>query len=436
MTIQLKITDRKDVGILPFSVKALATVSAAAILMFGGTSTAFADDSARIKELENKLEQSMRMINDLSSEVKSMKKGAAKGYSHSLSSQRLDDLESQVLDIDDRVGSRAVAHAFDAASIDLGGFLHNTFTHVDANGGHATGFNRTIFELLLKADLGDNWSAFFAQAFLRQSAEGFSVVNGDLSPNFNSFPAAGVGTDTPIAWANYKHNDELNIRIGRYLTPAGIINIEHFPALLLDTEQPQFLRPFGGSTIFPNFLTGVNAHGQKFFGDNKLKYDAYTGNFSGNAEGLVNGARLAYTVGDLGLTVGGNIQAGEREVAGTNPDYQVYGFDLLVDKGKLLWKNEIFWSDEASTLGNRWAFYSQPAWRINDKWTAFYRYDFLDNGSTGDVVENVVGLTFKPTRNVHLRGIVRHKEFDAGSVAGLLDNEDAQIYQLSATFNF
>ena len=412
--------------------RAFATASVAALLTVSASVAAQADD-ARIRELEQKLEKSMEMINDLSSKVQKLQKKGTSGYSHSITDERFGALEDHVFDIDDRVGSRAAVNAFDAAKIDIGGFLHSTFTHVDANGGSATSFNRTIFELLLKADLGDDWSAFFAQAFLRQSGESFNRVGNDLDVDFPEFNGGnpGVATDTPIAWANYKHNDALNVRMGRILTPAGIINIEHFPASLLDPEQPQFLRPFGGNTLFPNFLTGVNLHGRTFMGSDSLMYDLYTGNFAGDNQKMVTGGRLAYALNDLGVTVGSNIIAGRRP---NGTDYQVYGADVRIDKGKLLWKNEAFFTTEEDGNENRTAFYSQPAWRLSDKLTAFYRYDYLD-AAAGETTENVVGLAYKPNRNVHLRTIFRNKHFDAG-FDGLTSGEDAQIYQFSATYNF
>lgn len=418
-----------------FGFKAFATASLFATFAFAGAPAAYAADDTRIQELEAKLEKSIRMIEALSSEVTTLKKRGTAGYSHSLSADRLDQMEEQIFDLEDKVGSRAVAHAFDAKSIDIGGFLHSTFTHVDANADNATSFNRTIFELLLKADLGDDWSAFFAQAFLRQSGEGFTNIGNNISADFAGFNAGpgqrGVATDTPIAWANYKHNDQLNFRLGRILTPAGIINIEHFPASLLDPEQPQFLRPFGGNTLLPNFLTGVNVHGRTFIGNNTLSYDAYTGNFAGGNEKLVSGGRLAYALNDLGVTIGANVISGSRP---SGQDYQVYGGDILIDKGRLLWKNEVFFSVEQAGAANRTAFYSQPAWRLTDKVTVFYRYDHLD-AVAGKTIENVVGLSYKPTRNVHLRTIFRNKHFDTG-FAGLTSSEDAQIYQFAATFNF
>ena len=418
-----------------WGLRALATASVAATLALSASPAAYASDDARIKSLEAKLEKSMEMIQDLSAQVNKLKKQGTSGYKHSLADDRLNMIEEEVFNLQDKVGSRAVTSAFDADKIDIGGFLHSTFTHVDANGGSATSFNRTIFELLLKADLGKDWTAFFAQAFLRQSGENFSNNGNNLVADFNEFNNVagqrGVVTDTPIAWANYHHTDKLNVRMGRILTPAGIINIEHFPASLLDPEQPQFLRPFGGNTLFPNFLTGANIHGRTFMGRDSLQYNVYTGNFAGANEEFISGGRLDYTFGEMGVTVGGNFMTGARP---NGTDYQVYGADVLIDKGKLLWKNEAFFSTEEDGARNRTAFYTQPAWRLSDKLTAFYRYDYLD-AAAGKTIENVLGLSYRPIRNVHLRTIFRNKHFDTG-FAGLTSSEDAQIYQFAATYNF
>ncbi|MDQ7077986.1 MAG: hypothetical protein Q9M45_09150 [Robiginitomaculum sp.] len=107
-----------------------------------------------------------------------------------------------------------------------------------------------------------------------------------------------------IAWAQYSKNDMFNVQFGRFITPHGIINIEHFPANSLDPEQPQFLRPFPGQTIFANFSDGVNVHGSKYVGNNKFSYNAYAAAWAGNSSNLNIGGRLAYAFEDAGLTLG------------------------------------------------------------------------------------------------------------------------------------
>lgn len=423
-----------------------------AALCFGSVAMAvpaYADSAAdkRVEALEQMLKQSLAKIDHLSGEVEKLKsyeptKQAAPAkvaYSEE-SLARIEALEDELAGLDSRVGSRTVVNAFDAVKFDLGGFIHSAVTNVQAEDGEATSFNKTVFELLLKADLGDNWSAFVAQAFLRDSGvnydddgDGTSNEAGERRiPNFNGISEGPVMTDTPLAWVNYKQSDLLNVRFGRFITPHGIINIEHFPAILLDPEQPQFLRPFSGNTIFPNFLTGLQLNGIKFLGEDSLRYDVYTGNFTGNSENLVTGGRLGYTWGGTGLTLGVNASTGERSKTASS-DYSMYGVDLLYDKGPLLWKTEFFSTSEDA--GNdRTAWYTQPAWRLNDKWAVFYRYDFLDDGGTdGDTIENAIGVNFLPTKNVRLRATATNKEFESG---GGFDDATSQIYQLSATVSF
>ncbi len=343
--------------------------------------------------------------------------------------------------------------------LDFGGFLHSAFTHIHGDQGSASSFDRLTFELLLKAQFSRRFSAFFAQAFIRESNTRFTDTYQRTSPGFAFSGAGGVKTPLVIAWANYRHRDELNLQVGRYITPFGIINIEHFPAILLDTEQPQFLRPFSGDTIFPNFITGAQVHGKFFFDDDALQYHVYTGVFSGSTpEQFYSGVRTAYTVGSLGTTFGVNVGTGKRSLTTTAPDttiiaknatFYMYGVDVLIDRGPILWKTELFMTDEDKGAGgNRTGFYTQPAYRVSDRWIVFYRYDFLNDGklqivpsgggprrhTPGNSTEHVLGLNFLPVPNVRLRATATWKEFSSGRLGA--SSADAQIFQLSGTFSF
>lgn len=405
--------------------------------------------SDRIDQLERKLDQALAIISDLTSDIEQLKKERAVAAQEAPVTatageriktveaavddvgERMDEIEEVVFELDDKVGGRALVKAFDAVSLDIGGFLHSAFTVVDGADSSAASFNRQVFEFLARAELGPKWSAFLAQAFIRESDINFIDAEGRRDPSFT------IATKSPtvIGWANYSHNDALNFRLGRQITPHGIINIEHFPALLLDSEQPMFLRPFGGQTMFPNFVTGLNVHGKIFTGfggKGMVQYNVYAGNFAGTAEDIHYGGRIGYALGDTGFTVGANIGGGDRSAV-ADADFHLYGFDLFYDKGRLSIKSEVFFTDE-EIGGNRFAVYAQPAWRIDDKWTAFYRFDFLDDGKgSGDRIENVIGLAYRPIPNTHLRGIVRFMHFDD---EGVLRSADAQVYQLLATFSF
>ena len=427
------------------------------------TETTFGSLNAQVQAMQERIE-AMRSRIDQMEEANypgasnSLKNQSLKSQYEELS-ERISAQEDLTQELDERVGSRAIVHAFDAMALDFGGFLHSAFTHIHGDQGSASSFDRLTFEILLKAQFSRRFSAFFAQAFVRESNLRFTDTFQRTSPGFGFSGSGGVKTPLVIAWANYMQSDNFNIQIGRYITPFGIINIEHFPAILLDTEQPQFLRPFSGDTLFPNFITGAQVHGKLFLGEDMLQYNLYTGVYSGSTpEQFYGGVRVGYTLGAFGTTVGLNLGTGKRSLRPTAPDtttvsknatFYMYGVDLLIDKGPILWKNELFFTDEDKGAGgNRIGFYTQPAYRATDQWIVFYRYDFLNDGNLqvvpagggprvhtpGNSTEHVLGLNYLPVPNVRLRVTATWKEFSSGRLGA--PKADAQIFQLSGTFSF
>lgn len=358
------------------------------------------------------------------------------------SKRQFEELESQVFDLEERVGSRTLVRAFDGMSLDLGGFLTQTFTAAFGEDSSEVSFNQTLFEILLKAQVSESISLFTALGFLREADLDFADPK---EPNFRD---AAVRIPPIIAWANYRHRDSLQFQAGRFVTPHGIINIEHFPPVLLEIQQPQFLRPFSGATIFPNFLNGAQAHGRLFLrsGKDVLQYNMYGGIFAaGDADDVLGGVRVGYTIGETGVTFGFNYAHGRRKAAMgggnlgsftvvgtkslTTNDYDTVGFDLLFDKGMFLWKNEVFYSLEDGE-DERLGAYSQPAVRLTDAWIVFYRFDYFDPGQElTKSIEHVAGINFLPIPTVRLRAAVYLKHFDDTS-------DDATIFQLSGTISF
>ncbi|MDX2094818.1 MAG: hypothetical protein SFW64_02630 [Alphaproteobacteria bacterium] len=412
------------------------------------SSPALADD-AQVKALEQKLEQAMKLIEAQNAQMEGVKSElaqvqkktsapqasrfvdlapAAGGNGGKALEKRIAAIEETVDSLDEKMGSGSVVNAFDAKKIKIGGFFHTTYTHNDGKDGDASAWDRQNFELLIRADLDEDWSAFFAGGFLRQGDASFADRR---NPNYTTF-----NNENPqiIGWVNYKYNDALNIQLGRMITPHGIVNIQHFPATLLDAEQPQFLRPFSGDTIFPNFSTGIQAHGKFYLASDTLSYNTYFTSDQASPEKKLVGGRVAYANAATGITLGLNGMTGARDEA-VSSDYTMYGADLRVDKGPFLWESEIYQTDEDAG-GDRFTWYTQPAWRITDKWIAFYRYDFLDNGGTsGDTTENVVGINYLPKPTVRLRATATRRDFDQGLAASEV-NTEANIFQVSSTFSF
>jgi len=413
------------------------------------TAAAQDDEASRIEKLENEV----RELRETVRELKQEDAGGSASAGEQTNEVTLDDLDSEVETtkqrvkrlesiaqrVDEQVGSAAVVNAFDAVELNLGGFLDLAATHVNGEDESVTSFNRQVAELLISADIAEDWRIFWAQSFLRKSGPNFTQnpsTADTASPDFDNLD--GAETDTVLAWVNYQHSDAVQVQAGRFVTPHGIINQQHFPASLLDATQPQFLRPFSQQTIFPNFTNGIQLHGSTFLGSgldaDQLSYNLYTGSFTGNSNEFNVGGRAAYNVGSLGLTVGANIAYGDRTDE-RNADYVVVGGDIEYDAGPIIWKNEIFATDE-DVGDDRLAAYTQPGYRLSDRWTAFYRFDYLDRGSDPETlaarlesIEHSLGLNFQPHSNVRLRGIVRNTNFDES-------DDDAQTVELSATLSF
>lgn len=388
---------------------------------------------------DQELEELRRQIDSMTERLESLE---AADEEHEETAETLELVEELVFDLDEKVGDRALVRAFDAINLDIGGFLTQTYTVAVGEGGTEDSFNQTQFELLIGADVNEDISLFTALGFLREADLNLSDPE---EPSFDNFANR---VPQIIAWANYRQSDALEVRIGRYVTPHGIINIEHFPPVLLEVNQPQFLRPFSGNSIFPNFLTGIDIHGKLFVGSEKqdvFSYNVYAGHFNGpsDPDNIVAGARAQYAFGQSGFTAGLNYAHGRREGV-TSPlgnfsvtpvgslttnDYDLFGADLLYDKGRILWKTEVFFSNERGEE-DRFAVYTQPAYRFSDKWIGFYRFDHFDPGQGLTISnEHVFGVNYLPVSTVRLRGEYILKDFADSDT-------EANFFQLSATISF
>ena len=354
------------------------------------------------------------------------------------SSERLDASEEQLIEVEDRIAGRPLVRTYDALGLRFGGFLTQTFSGVQGQETDVFSANQTLLELLVSADLTDDVSAFAAIGFLREADIDFTDPERPIVRNFANRVPLILGS---VEWAP---DERFRLQLGRFITPHGIINIEHFPPTLLEINQPQFLRPFSGATIFPNFTNGARIAGAFHLGDGvgSLEYDAYLGHFNLEPDSNVVGARVAFD-SDLGFEAGVNYGHGRRaqgasalgsiSVVGplslTSNEYDFVGADFLVDKGPVFWKTELFVTFE-DQQEDRFAFYTQPAFRFSDEWSAFYRFDHFDPGQgLTSSTEHVVGCNYLPIPTIRLRGAVIFKEFEQ-------TNDDAQIFQLTATFSF
>lgn len=103
---------------------------------------------------------------------------------------------------------------------------------------------------------------------------------------FLSNPTAATkdhGISLPRVHADILLTDELNLRVGKFITPAGIWNVDHGSPVILTVRQPYQTAFF---PIFPVSQTGVQVFGRTTVADQDLSYAAWVTTGRGDADVL------------------------------------------------------------------------------------------------------------------------------------------------------
>lgn len=82
------------------------------------------------------------------------------------------------------------------------------------------------------------------------------------------------------AWMEYQFGPKFAVRAGKFITPAGIWNVDHGSPVILTARQPYQTNVF---RMFPRSQVGVSVYGALFAGNADVNYEAYV---SGGREEL------------------------------------------------------------------------------------------------------------------------------------------------------
>jgi hypothetical protein len=115
------------------------------------------------------------------------------------------------------------------------------------------------------------------------------------------------------AYADWSYDERFNVRVGQFLTPYGIWNVDHGTPTLIALMMPHFV----SSEVFPAHQLGVDLHGAFLDGGWELGYDAYLSNgrtatqldFTGNK--AFGGRLRASRIAPLPLTLGTSFYYGQ-----------------------------------------------------------------------------------------------------------------------------
>jgi hypothetical protein len=324
------------------------------------------------------------------------------------------------------------------------------------------------FNLYTAAELGDNWRTLLETRFT-YLPDGATPVQTDFSA-----PAARISTavndytdiERPIrwggviierAWLEKTYESWLNIRMGHWLTPYGIWNVDHGSPVIIGVRRPYIV----GEELFPQSQTGIELHGSYGLGSTMLGYHLTLSNGRGPIDrykdldsnkaigGRIYASNDSETLGVITLGMSGYLGSytdrtdvfvfnpdgtlGVDRPASVQYDESSVAADLKWTKGGFLLQSEAIINDVSYQDGIRpfipAGFTPVPAYTPDTRALGFYgltgyRFDFLgtmpwvgweyyDNGFAlgGKAAAFFGGFNFRPTPRVVLKAQYTYSYF-------------------------
>lgn len=236
------------------------------LVLFGSIDQAIAQENKSADQKDKRVEELERAVKDLTEEVEALKSEQKK------EKDRIEDHEKSISQIGDQMEEISESTLLDEASwvnkFVLGGYgeMHANFTVGDDND------KFDIHRLVLYLGYSFNeWIKFNSEVELEHA-----FVSGD----------SGGELGLEQAHVDFLLSNLANVRVGRVLTPLGIINKKHEPPSFNGVERPAF-----ATFIIP---TTWSSDGIGIFGSltPSVKYEAYVvGGLDGSKFNAIDGTR-------------------------------------------------------------------------------------------------------------------------------------------------
>jgi hypothetical protein len=260
------------------------------------------NDSDRIAVLEQKLDQSLQLIRQLSARVQDLEAQAAHGAPPEAdkrsgtaaaqtgataptppdTAQRLAKVEQTV----NQMAASAGQHAEEGLA-----------THGFADVG--IGNHNAEFSQYQGADVGE--LDFFLTPRLGSRTRALFELNFEVGSDGN------VGVDLERAQIGYQFADSATVWLGRFHTPYGYYNtaFHHGQQIATSLRRPRFIEFEDHGGIMPAHTVGAWLTGSERMGDQKVTYDVYLGNSQRITGGKLDMNNAGNTHGST--IVGGNL---------------------------------------------------------------------------------------------------------------------------------
>jgi hypothetical protein len=268
----------------------------------------------RVTALEEKLNRSLKLIEQLAARVRELEaqravaaipaqpappaQAATIAESSQQSQQRLDSVEQQLTQLVDASAARGGG----GTGVPLHGFADIGIGNHTANEPGLKGANVGALDIFLNPQLGEHTRSLFELAFEVDET-------GHVSP------------DLERAQLGYQFSDAATVWIGRFHTPFGYYNtaFHHGQEIATSLRRPRFLLFEDQGGVMPNHTVGAWLTGADRLADGKMTYDVFLGNGQAIADGSIDprsggvahggtiyGGNLGYVFGDTfnGLKIG------------------------------------------------------------------------------------------------------------------------------------
>jgi len=298
---------------------ALAASAACVFGMHCLMAPAYAADTRddRVTALEEKLDRSLKLIEQLTARVKELEaqrtataptqptappatvaETVPQTQAQAQTQTRLENVEQQLTQL---AGANA-ARGGGAAGVPLHGFFDVGIGNHTANEPELKGANTGSLDIFLNPQLGEHTRALFELTF---------EVN----------EHGQVDADLERGQIGYQFSDAATVWIGRFHTPFGYYNtaFHHGQEIATSLRRPRFILFEDQGGVMPNHTVGAWLTGADRLPDGKLTYDLFVGNGQSISSGTIDprsggvdhggaiyGGNLGYVFGDMlnGLKVG------------------------------------------------------------------------------------------------------------------------------------
>lgn len=304
--------------------------------------------------------------------------------------------------------------------LSISGYTDVEYVVTDKDGSYP-GFRLHHLSLFFEKRITDQWR-FFSEIEYEDTpkfeADEKSFTDADSGKKVNQFDAAQGKLFVEAVNLSFLWRPDASLRVGRFFTPAGIWNVDHYPPFVPTQERPLHIR-----AIFPQVFDGAMAYGTRPLGGSFLKYELYWGNGEGNtgkkdsnshkAVGLNTGLLLPFLKHtEIGLTYYTDTLNDRTEKTAT-------GAHMKIKAGGLAFQAEYAVADYKPTTGSKYertGYYAQLMYDIGN-WTAGVRNNFYDSNSLGtnELVANSVFLNYHVSSSIVLK--VEHHQFDYDDAA-------------------